>query len=242
MRSIISYFLFLLFSISALKASEQDSLFAVGNQLYQQKNYEKAFQVFDGLVKEDVQSDELYFNYANTCLQTEQYSKAIAYYYKVLKNRHQDVAAYNNLLYAQKQLGVTDSFTSTFLQSWSSTTLYSITIFLLWISILMIITAVFFLSSKNRKRLLMLGGVGVILTTFFTVISVMRYQAEEVYQYGVAIQETVLYRAPSTLSTEVYDVFDGQKVKIVGQENGWVQIQTDKKKSGWLPSEYIVKI
>lgn len=242
MRSFICYISLLLFSITALKASEQDSLFAVGNQLYQQKNYTKAFQVLDGLVKEGVQSDELYFNYANTCLQTEQYSRAIAYYSKVLKNSHQDVATFNNLLYAQKQLGVTDSFTSTFLQPWSSTTIYTVTIFLLWISILMIITAVLFLRNKNRKCLLMMGGVGVIVTTFFTVISVMRYQEEEVYQYGVAIQESILYREPSTLSMEVYDVFDGQRVRIIEQDNGWLHIQTDNKKSGWVASEHIIMI
>ena len=53
---------FFCFSIIGIAAQEKDSLFAEANQLYVQKNYEKAYHIYDGLIKEGFQDA---INYAS---------------------------------------------------------------------------------------------------------------------------------------------------------------------------------
>jgi uncharacterized protein YgiM (DUF1202 family) len=51
-----------------------------------------------------------------------------------------------------------------------------------------------------------------------------------------------LYKNPAVLSQEVYDVFNGQKVEVLQQSNGWSEIKTDKNKTGWVISEGLIVI
>lgn len=237
----ISILLFLL-SFKSIYAQEMDSLFTVANESYQQNDFQKAHVVYEGLIREGLESADLYFNYANTSMHQDEFSVAIAYYYKTLKLLPNDIQVLNNLQYAQKKLGISEQNNTTFLSKLDSIYLYSLSIIAIWLSILTILSIYVLVNPVKRKKFFAFSSILIFITVFAGIVSFLRYQEENLHQYAVVIQESEIYRQSSNYSPEVYDVFDGQKVKVLKQEDGWVQIRTEKNKMGWIKSEYLILI
>lgn len=232
----------LLSTVRMVSGAEQDSLFAVANQQYTRKNFEKAYQIYDGLVREGYTSSHLLYNYANTCLQTERTAQAIAYYEKALKVHPNDVEIQNNLAYARKQLGVTDNLFQSFWSRIEEKYLYVITIILAWITVLLMISALFLVERQHRKKIYYLLGIVGVLTVYFSVQSALIYQQNHLKTFAIALEEVIMYKEPATLSTEVYDIFAGQKVEILQTKDGWSEVITERNKRGWVQSEGFVRL
>jgi tetratricopeptide (TPR) repeat protein len=230
------------FSIISLSAQEKDSLFAVGNNLYLQKNYEKAFQIYDGLVQEGFQDPSLWYNFANVCMQMDEPERALAYYEKAFQIHPKDEEIQSNLKFVRHQLNITDLSESSFFKKMDETYLYAITVLLTWISVLLIL--VFFVYQKFKKnRIYQLTSIlSLMITLFFLFQSGLVYQFRHLKKFAIAQEELLLYKNPAVLSQEVYDVFNGQKVEVIQQSNGWSEIKTDKNKTGWVISEGLIVI
>lgn len=98
---------------SYLKALNIDSmsyeaLFNLSDALYQQKNYDEALKIAQGLVADSLQNDERtsssLYNLGNIYFQKKEYQKAIDEYKKSLRIRPNDYEAKFNLAYAQTML------------------------------------------------------------------------------------------------------------------------------------------
>ena len=75
---------------------------------------------------------------------------------------------------------------------------------------------------------------------FFIYQSGSVYQYQHLNQYAIAQEELSLYKNPGVLSQEVYDIFNGQKIQVLHQKDGWSEIKTEKNKSGWVISEGLI--
>lgn len=232
----------LLSAVRMVNGAEQDSLFAVANQQYTQKNFEKAYQIYDGLVREGYASSHLLYNYANTCLQIERTAQAIAYYEKALKIHPNDTEVQNNLAYARKQLGVIDNSFQSFWSRADEKYLYIITIIMAWVTVLLMISVLFLVAKPHRKKMYYLLGIVGAVTVYFSIQSVLIYQQNHLKTFAVALEEVIMYKEPATLSTEVYDIFAGQKVEILQSKNGWSEVITERNKRGWVQSGGLVQL
>ena len=233
---------FLCFSIIGVSAQEKDSLFAVANDLYLQKNFQKAYQIYDGLVQEGFEDPSLWYNFANVCMQIDQPEKALAYYEKALQIHPKDEEIQSNLKFVRHQLNITDLSETSFFKKMDETYLYAITVLLTWISVLLIL--IFFIYQKFKKnRIYQLASIiSVLFTFFFLFQSLFVYQFRHLKKFAIAQEELLLYKNPAVLSQEVYDVFNGQKVEVLQQSNGWSEIKTDKNKTGWVISQGLIVI
>lgn len=231
---------FLCFSIIGVSAQEKDSLFAVANDLYLQKNYEKAYQIYDGLVQEGFEESSLWYNFANACMQVDQPEKALAYYEKAHKIHPKDFEIQSNLKFVRQKLSLTDSTETSFFKNLNEYYLYSITMILIWISILSILIFILYPKFKKNKIYLSLTLISVIITLFFIYQSGSVYQYQHLNQYAIAQEELLLYKNPGVLSQEVYDIFNGQKIQVLHQKDGWSEVKTEKNKSGWVISEGLI--
>lgn len=241
MKRILSILVFLM-SVSLVNAAEQDSLFTVAQQHYIQRNYEKAFHIYDGLIREGYTSPNLYYNFANACLQTDRPARAIAYYEKALKSRPDDTEIQNNLVYSRKQLGVTDIQEISFWSKMDEKYLYIINIVLVWIVLLLIAYILLLVRPAHRKKLyygLLLIG---ICTVYISIQSALVYQYKHLKTFAIAQEEMVMHKDPAKFSTEVYDIFAGQKVEILQSKNGWSEVITERNKQGWVQSDGLVQL
>lgn len=242
MRKLVIIVLFFYSHVVPTWASEQDSLFTTANQFYQIEQFEKAYQLYDGLVREGVESENLFFNYANACMHKDEVPMAIAYYYKARKSNPTDKLILNNLMMAQKKLGLYDaSLQGRWLNQWDDKTIYLISIITAWISVLLVMIIIIFTPAVKRKYWWATSSVIFGLTVFFAVVSTSRYQ-EAHRDYAISLKESIIYKSPSSLSMEVYEIFEGQKVIILESKSSWVKIKTDKNKEGWLPAEKLLHI
>jgi tetratricopeptide (TPR) repeat protein len=229
------------FSIIGVSAQEKDSLFAVGNNLYLQKNYEKAFQIYDGLVREGFQDPSLWYNFANVCMQMVLPEKALAYYEKALQIHPKDAEIQSNLKFVRHQLNLIDT-DSSFFKKMDETYLYAITVLLTWVSVLLILVILIYQKFKRNRIYQLATILSVLITLFFLFQSFSVYQIRHLKKFAIAQEELLLYKNPAVLSQEVYDVFNGQKVEVLQQSNGWSEIKTDKNKTGWVISEGLIVI
>ena len=235
--TIITVFCFSMISVSA---QEKDSLFAVGNNFYFQKNYEKAYQIYDGLVREGFQDPSLWYNFANACMQVDQPKKALAYYEKALQIHPKDQEIQNNLKYVRQQLNLTDNTKSSLFKQMEEMYLYAITVVLVWVSILMVLVFFLYPKFKKSKIHLSLSILSIAFTLFFLFQSATVYQYRHLKEFAIAQEELLLYKHPAVLSQEVYDVFNGQKLEILQQKDGWSEVKTEKNKRGWVISEGLI--
>lgn len=239
MKVFCSLILMVWVSISAM-ATEHDSLMAKGEMFYQQGNHMNAYIIFDGLVKEGIEDGNLFFNYANTALQLEQYSKAIAYYEKALLLNPEDQAVQNNLNFARKKLDI-DVVKLTYIlpeflhQYWI--------LAVLWWILLGILAGVWYIKEKQRR--IYLSAVLILVTVLTGLLAFdlfQQYNETLPGRYAIVQNDILMYNEPAELSSEVYEFSGGMKVKVVGEANGWVQVSLHKGRKGWVRKEDVILI
>lgn len=228
------------FSIIGASAQEKDSLFAVGNNLYLQKNYEKAYVIYEGLILEGFQDPSLWYNFANVCMQVDQPEKAQAYYEKAFKNHPKDQEIQNNLKFVRHQLNSADNSELSYFKQLDETYLYTITVVLIWISILLILVIFLYPKFKKNRIYQLASFLSIAISLFFIFQSASVYQYRHLKTFAIAQEELFLYKNPAVLSEEVYDVFNGQKLEILQQKDGWSEVKTEKNKRGWVISEGLI--
>ncbi len=241
MKRILSILLVVM-SVSLVNATEQDSLFTVAQQHYIQRDYKKAYHIYDGLIREGYTSPNLYYNFANTCLQTDQPERAIAYYEKALRSRPGDTEIQNNLAYARKQSGVTDIQEISFWSGIDEQYLYIINIIIVWIAILLIAYILLLARPAQRKKLYIGLLVIGICTAYISIQSALVYQNKHLKTFAIAQGEMIMYKDPAKFSTEVYDIFAGQKVEVLQSGNGWSEVITERNKQGWVQADGLIEI
>jgi tetratricopeptide (TPR) repeat protein len=239
MKGLLSMIWMVLVSISTI-ASEHDSLMTKGEMYYQQGNHMNAYIIFDGLVSEGVEDGNLFYNYANTALQYEQYSKAIAYYEKALLLNPDDLQVQNNLNFARKKLDI-DVVKPTYILS-DFLHHYWILAVLWWI-LLGTVAAIRLIKQKHLR--MFLSAILMLITIFTSTLAYdlfVQYQERQSGRYAIVQDDILMYHEPAELSSEVYELSEGMKVKIGKEVNGWVEVSIKKVKKGWVRKEDLILI
>ena len=93
---------FLLYSLGV--QAQTDSLFAVANEAYKQKNYQNAIHSYSDLVSLGYQSPTLYYNIGNAYFKSEQLAKSILWYERALRLAPSNEDILHNLAFANNQI------------------------------------------------------------------------------------------------------------------------------------------
>ncbi|MCO5248478.1 MAG: hypothetical protein M9887_05990 [Chitinophagales bacterium] len=226
---------------SSANTVEYDSLFTTANQFYAENHFEKAYQIYDGLIQENISSYNLFFNYANACLKTNRAAKAIAYYKKSLRIQPASTEAQKNLNYTLQLLEVNEINHVVWIDKWNEETFYVITVVLIFTLLIL-----YLLKRQGVFRVTKLyKGVFILLTLcfiFFITISAIRFNNQHLKTFAVSQKETVVYQEPFYLSKEVYELNEGQTVQVLDTHNGWSKIVIGKYKEAWIPSDFMIEI
>ncbi len=222
--------------------NEQDSIFAEASRMYENENYDKAFVLMDGLIQEGFNSSALYYNYANVCYQKGEYSKAIAFYEKALKLDPNDQEILSNLNFVKNELSISEEESRTKSGLKNLNYLYAAVFILFWMTVLY--AAYVLLLSQNiyRKKHLFVLSVFILITFFTTFKGIRSYIDNHVKIYAIAQKDMTLYSRPSHFSTEIYEIFNGQKIEVLQSNQGWTKIRTQNQKVGWVPSFMLIEI
>ncbi len=245
-------FYILIFVLSISTWGQNDSIFNKANDAYADGNYKEAKRLYESILKNDVNSSELYFNLGNTYYKQEDLAYSIYYYEKALKLKPEDERIKNNLAFAERMRldqferlpdsevdKTLDDFIATFtIDTWSI-----IGIVLLFVAALSF--GVFLLFKRTLVKRLAFGiCLGFIL--FSTGAFVMaQTQLQEVNSsvYGIIFQEEKsLLEEPNPKSNVLLQLHKGTKIKILDQFRSFYKIKLPDGTIGWMTIENIRKL
>jgi tetratricopeptide (TPR) repeat protein len=240
----ILHFIILLLIPSLVFSQDIHSLFNKANTFYQKKDYKKAVEFYDSILKSGYQSSDLYFNMGNAHYKLQQFPEAMLNYERArrMAGNNDDIVfniALTNLNIPDKidpinELWIFDMWNQ-LVNSRDSASWGIILIVILWIS-LVLITLFNFTSVLIIRRISsILFLIGFLSFIFIGVVTYKRYKAENNTNYAIVFTPTVYIKsAPDAQSTDIFILHNGVKVEIVEKVGEWYQVKLADGKKGWL--------
>ncbi|AXT18737.1 tetratricopeptide repeat protein [Flavobacteriaceae bacterium AU392] len=247
MKKII-YIIIFLFSVVTI--AQNDALFNVGNDLYNEGKFQDAIKKYEAVIKTGEHSAELYFNIANAYYKLNNTAQSIYYYEKALLLSPNDEDIKNNLAFARNMtidaieeipdIGfsktmktITNSFS---FDGWAKLSVLLVLLFVVFF------LGYYFSFETVRKRIAFLSSVtslGLMLITLF--FAFQKYNYEQKNKPAIVFaQESEIKAEPNLRSEENFKLHEGTKVQVLEKfDNNWFKIKIADGKTGWIPSEDI---
>jgi tetratricopeptide (TPR) repeat protein len=216
--------------------------FEAANKLYEEGKYADAAAGYKQLLQGGQVSAALFFNLGNAAFKSSQIGQAIAAYRQAerLAPRDPDVRA--NLQFARNQVqgptlhvGRGQRWLSHLtLNEWSVLTAAAIWLLFLLLALLQWRPA---LKANLRATVLAVASATVLLAACLVVALC---QARFVRIAIVVKPEAVVRAGWFQESKEAFTVHDGAELKVLDQNDKWLQVSTDPLRLGWLPREDVV--
>ncbi|MBN2426317.1 MAG: tetratricopeptide repeat protein [Calditrichaceae bacterium] len=249
-RSVI---LFIIFIFSTGLASEWESAFEEGNQLYRKGQYEQAIEVYESIIKNGMESGELYYNLGNAYYKTNQIGEARLNYERAAQFLKNDEALKQNLELVKLQLVDQIIIPPKFiLIQWWDQLLNVLSLNILtWITILLLFlvltsSAVLLYLRTRRGRLgslRMIQRIILIIFIIFLVLLLNKIYVFETEEFAIILKPSVtIHASPDSKGTEVFILHEGTKVRLMRGEENWYEIRLDDGKTGWLEKNNVEKI
>jgi len=221
-----------------------NDLLLKGEKAYEQREYKKAVQAYEDLVKQGYVSYKLYYNLGNAYYRDRQLGKAIFNYERAKKLNHEDEDVKNNLTLAYSKtidkIEVKENF---FISAVKTNVLSSFTTTAwAWLSIiacaLFCIFLYLFIAGRTVviKRLSFFMAL-VFLTGFFVVyfLGTSARNAKEQNNFAIiTAPETKVYSEPTSTATSKFGLHEGTRVRIVELNADWILIKLENGNEGWL--------
>jgi len=243
---------FLFFTISKSHSQNNNSIFDSANYHYSKGNYDKAIQLYQRILNKNVEAPQLYFNLGNAYYKTNRIGLAILYYEKAKKLSPKDEDVENNLtLSGLKTEDKINPLPQLFIAEWinSITNLmseknWSITCIIVWCISLIFFTLYFSSSAILLKKIFFYSAfISLIMaiSTFF----LAQHKCAEIKNnnYAVVIAPTTtINSSPAEKSTKLFILHEGSKVKIISEDNDWIEIKLANGNVGWIQKKDIGRI
>ena len=225
--------------------------FEQANNLYEQKKFDSAITIYEGILSGNVESSEIYFNLANSYFKNGKLGYAILNYYRANRLNPGDEDIINNLEFAKNYTrvqmeGVALNPISNFFESLVA--LYKLNelawlssfIFILMILILILRHGLRFTGSLTKS----LFVTSLILFILIGSLTTYKYRIDYLTQRGVIISDSnpTIYTGPSEQSAIELKGASGMVFEIISETNNYYNILLENKRRGWIKREFVAVI
>lgn len=229
-----------------LFADNSNSFFEQANNFYQQKEYAKAIELYDSVLKSGNESAGLFFNLGNAYFKNGENTLAILNYEKAKKLNPKDEDAEFNLRLANlKVVDKIETLPQLFLVKWwngfvgmnSSEQWGFYLVISLWAGFLF--GAIFiFTNNFSLKRISFFSMIFVlIITILFSFFSFSQNKNEQREFAIVFSPNAYIKSAPDEQATDLFILHEGVKVQITDEVGEWKKIKLSDGKIGWMKIE-----
>jgi len=251
MRTTLLFILICFLPVS-LFPNEIDQLFKEANQAYQDKENSEAIEKYEAILNEGYHSLDLYYNLGNAYYRNGEIGKSILNYERALLLNPNDGDVQFNLSLARQQLKDNFEVLSTFfLTRWwrslrqlaSSTSWSILAMLVLWTGIGGFVLWLMGQARKTKKRGFFVGVVCLVGSMFLFSLAFSRTKFEENSGQAIILSSTVsLQNAPDEASTQILQLHEGTKVKLLDQIGDWHKVKLSDGDQGWLPDKALEQI
>jgi hypothetical protein len=230
--------------ISAGLAAKPGELLLKAEKAYEAREYKKAIETYELLLKDGYASSKLYYNLGNAYYRNNQLGKAIYNYERARKLDPNDADVKNNLTLAYTKtidkIEVKENF---FISAVKTNVLSSFsTEAWAWLSIAASFFFFLFLylfivgSSVTLKRISFFASL-IFIVSFFMVyfLGNSAKNAREENSFAIITSpQTKVYTEPTSTANSNFGLHEGTRVRIVELNADWVLIKLENGNEGWL--------
>ncbi len=231
-------------------ANPAETVWTMGNKLYQAKMYDSAAACFEMIVAGKPNNPVVYYNLGNSYYRANKVALAILNYQRALHLNPDMKEAKDNLILAQARISahiaqVEDIF---FVKWWTAITkntnanMWTVLSFVVFILIILSIGTRYLhlLSFKLPLQIPLILGI------FWCVLFTFAYFAtQNMKDTGMAVvmyNDTPLMGAEMKPGKQQSLLPEGVTVKIIGNKGSYLEIQTPDGRKGWVDQSAITKI
>jgi hypothetical protein len=229
------------------------SAFAAANRAYKEGRYDQAIALYEALDATEVEHEDLYYNLGNAYFRAGRLGPAIYQFERALRldPGHQD--ARYNLDIARQVVAerVVDRLKGAESDPWwvRLATFFSVsqlTVGFLLLDLVLfgsLIALRFLATGFARSALIAAAGfVGVALVGSMVLLRVQLHVHAEVHQAIVIADQVIMREGADARSAERGKLHPGVRVRLRGQEPGWLRIQLANGMEGWVPDTAIGRL
>lgn len=221
-----------------------NDLLSEAEKAYEAKNYKKAIESYEQLVKEGYVSSKLYYNLGNAYYRNNQLGKAIYNYERANKLEPKDADTKNNLTLAySKTIDKIEAKENFFISAVKTNVLstFSTTAWA-WFTIILsalvfVFLYLFFAGPTTMVKRLSFFVTVVLVVVFFVVYFLGKSAVNAKTETNFAVitsPQVKIFTEPSPTSTSKFNLHEGTRVKIIELNADWVLIKLENGNEGWL--------
>lgn len=224
--------------------------FKEANDLYIEEHYKTAAKMYESMLDSANQNSEIYYNLGNAYYKSKRLGLAIWAYEKSLKIDPRNEDAKFNLEFANLQTVEKIEQPDPALSEWIKRILFGSHVNL-WAfvsvasSLLFSLTILIFILSKSRRlrnMSMMSGLLFCLLLIFSTTTAYFHKQSILSQTEAIVISELSNVRlSPMDKAKVSFEIHEGVKVKILQQNDSWIQVEVNGN-SGWILEDEVKKI
>ncbi len=230
---------------------DANSAFINGNTFYEKEQYSQAKQEYLSCINNNYYSKELYLNLGNSYFKLDSIPQAILFYEKGLKIAPDDKNLQYNLNHVNSIINVQSNknkgvhlndiiygYLNKNADFWGYASIISISI----VCILLLIYIVF--NNMKYKKVSFYSALSFFLITiiFIYFASISKSKMEQ-SNFAIVFSPYVeLKTKPSLNSPTAFELRDGNKVKIVDENEHWYEISHGEGEIGWIEKTHLKRI
>ncbi len=230
----------------------QADLLQKANELYTKEQFKEAIEVYNQILKTNMESPEVYYNLGNAYYKTNQFTLSILNFEraKLLAPDDEDIE-FNLLVANQKVVDSIQELPGIFIVRWwnalvnsQTTDAWATLSIVSFIIFLVMLGLYFFAKTSDIKRVSFWAGCFLLVFTIFTWSFAAKQKSRMVnHNYAIVMQPTVTVKSsPSEKGTNLFVIHEGLKVRITDKLGDWVEIRLADGNKGWLLTESIERI
>lgn len=245
MKRIAIYLFFILFSNLLIFAqTNHEQVFKEANQHYAQKEYAKAIEKYEQLIKQGNTSANIYYNLGNAYYRNNNIGKAILYYNKAKRLAPNDEDINSNLQLAKlKAIDKIQPLPKFFLSKWvedisksqSPETFAILAIIFSFIGFGLLTIYLFARKSGAKKISFFTGIVSLIIMIAFVVIAFQSNSYRTSDKEGVIISASAYIKSsPDQTATDLFILHEGTEIQVLDKVANWCKIRIANGSQGWI--------
>jgi tetratricopeptide (TPR) repeat protein len=217
-----------------------EDLFSQANEKYMIEDYQEASRLYEQILKNGLESSELYYNLGNCYYHIQDYANSIWYYEKSLLLNNNKQTRENLELSNLEIIDKIDTFPKIFYLKWwsdfvqlNSTCNWQMTaIICIWSTLIFVLITVF--SSINLTKLIFAS---IFISSLFFSAATSSYN-KNLESSAIIFSSIINVKsAPTQAGKKLFSLHSGTKVKIKDQIGEWLNIEISNGDKGWIQKE-----
>lgn len=240
------------FLLITLPAYSQDSLLVKANQQYADGKYEQAIDLYQQILKSNMESAEVYYNLGNAFYKTGQYTRSIINYERAkllapndddiefnleIANQHvvDAIVPLPKIFFIRWWHNLVNKFSA---DGWAKISMFT------FILTLILAGFFFFTASSQLKRTSFWVGIFILAISICSYNFAARQEKRMTeHRFAIITQPSVTVKSsPSEGGTNLFLIHEGLKVEILDNLGTWNNIRLADGNQGWLPDSSMEKI